>query len=283
MFLRFTREFKPLLTVYDCMDELAAFKGAPRLLPALESELLEKADVVFTGGYSLYESKKDRHPNIHPFPSSIDVHHFAKARLPQPDPDDQSNIPHPRLGYFGAIDERMDLKLLAGLAEARPDWHLVLVGPLVKLKEYEVPRAPNIHYLGKKNYEALPAYLAGWDVALLPFARGPATEYISPTKTPEYLAGGKPVVATPIRDVVRTYGELRMLRIAGNLDEFMQEVEATLHETSTQRTKQLQQVDALLRNNAWDHTWKEMKSLMQAEIEASVDDPQIENSKSIAD
>jgi glycosyltransferase involved in cell wall biosynthesis len=264
MFLRFTRSFSPLLTVYDNMDDLASFKGAPKILPALEMELLAKADIVFTGGYSLYDSKKGRHPNVHPFPSSIDAHHFATARQPQPEPEDQARIPHPHLGYFGVIDERLDLDLIAGLAAARPDWHLVLIGPVVKLKEQELPQAPNIHYLGKKPYEQLPAHLAHWDVALLPFAIGPATRFISPTKTPEYLAGGKPVVSTPIRDVVRTYGERGLVRIAGSQQDFIRAVEAALRESDAEIQARLEQVDFLLVENSWDNTWKQMKSLVMA-------------------
>jgi glycosyltransferase involved in cell wall biosynthesis len=268
MFLRFTRSFSPLLTVYDNMDDLASFKGAPQALPALEAEVLEKAALVFTGGYSLYDAKKDRHPSVHPFPSSIDARHFATARQPQPDPEDQAGIQHPRLGYFGVIDERLDLDLLAGLAAARPDWHLVLIGPVVKLKEHELPQAPNIHYLGKKPYKQLPAYLSHWDVALLPFALGPATRFISPTKTPEYLAGGKPVVSAPIRDVVRTYGDAGLVRIAGSQQDFIQAIEATLRESDAEREARLEQVDFLLVENSWDDTWKQMKSMVMAGLNA---------------
>ena len=152
--------------------------------------------MVFTGGYSLYEAKRDRHANIHPFPSSVDRAHFAKARQAQADPEDQAALPRPRLGFYGVVDERMDLELLAALADARPDWTLVIVGPVVKIDPADLPQRPNIHYLGGKTYAELPAYLAGWDVALMPFAINDSTRFISPTKTPEYLAGGRPVVST---------------------------------------------------------------------------------------
>ena len=185
MMLPFSRHLDPACTVYDCMDELANFRFAPRELLDLERELLERADVVFTGGYSLYESKKQRHGNVHPFPSSVDRDHFAAARGAIADPVDQASLAHPRLGFYGVIDERIDLDLLAAIADARPQWQLVMVGPVVKISEDELPRRANIHYLGGKSYDELPAYLAHWDVALMPFAINAATRFISPTKTPE--------------------------------------------------------------------------------------------------
>src|SRR6478609_1158615 len=102
----------PLAIVYDCMDQLSAFKGAPPCLLDRERELLCRADLVFTGGHSLYAEKRRSHQNIHAFPSSVDVPHFAQARDAQTDPEDQRTIPGPRLGFFGVIDERMDLELL---------------------------------------------------------------------------------------------------------------------------------------------------------------------------
>ena len=190
------------------MDELSKFKFAPEHLLELEQELIDRADVVFTGGSSLYEAKKDRHDNVHCFPSSVDRAHFAKARARQFEPADQEDLPQPRLGFYGVIDERFDTELLDKVAEMRPDWSFVMVGPVVKISEDDLPKRPNIHYLGGKTYDELPAYLSGWDVALMPFAMNESTQFISPTKTPEYLAGGKPVVSTPIKDVVRHYGQL---------------------------------------------------------------------------
>ncbi len=197
------RSLDPVAVVYDCMDELAAFALAPSELRELEDELFARADLVFTGGPSLYEVKRKRHRDVHLFPSSVDTSHFARAREPQPDPPDQADLPHPRLGFFGVIDERMDLELLERVAALRPEWQLVLVGPVTKIDPASLPRRPNIHYLGQKDYADLPAYLAGWDVALLPFARNESTRFISPTKTPEYLAAGKPVVSFFIIYVVR--------------------------------------------------------------------------------
>ena len=209
MMLPFSRHLEPTVTVFDAMDELSKFKFAPAKLLELEQELIDRADIVFTGGSSLFEAKKDRHRNVHCFPSSVDRAHFAKARARQFDPADQEDLPRPRLGFYGVIDERFDTELLARVAEMRPNWSFVMVGPVVKISDEDLPKRPNIHYLGGKTYEQLPCYLSGWDVALMPFAMNESTQFISPTKTPEYLAGGRPVVSTPVKDVVRHYGELR--------------------------------------------------------------------------
>jgi UDP-galactopyranose mutase len=263
MALSFTEHLTADAVVYDCMDELSGFAGAPAELKALEGELLRRADVVFTGGQSLYEAKRHTHRNIHPFPSSVDVKHFAQSRRIESDPDDQAPVPHPRLGFFGVIDERMDLELLAGIAAARPSWQLVMLGPVVKIDPATLPRRPNIHYLGSKTYQQLPHYIAGWDVALLPFARNDATRYISPTKTPEYLAAGKPVVSTSIRDVVRPYAHIGLARIADTVDAFVDACEAALVEDSVVR---LREADVFLRQTSWDGTWTRMRQLVEVAL-----------------
>jgi UDP-galactopyranose mutase len=270
MAMGFTNHLSPRAVVYDCMDELSAFAGAPASMREREQELLARADVVFTGGQTLFESKRHSHPNVHAFPSSVDVAHFARARAAQPDRDDQARIPHPRLGFFGVVDERMDVELLRQVAAARPDWHLIIVGPVVKIDQSLLPTAANIHYLGPQQYEDLPAYLAGWDVALLPFARNDATRYISPTKTPEYLAAGKPVVSTSIRDVIRPYGMAGLARIADEPADFVAAVEAALVEDSAER---LRQVDAFLTQTSWDGTWTRMYHLISAAMTATSGTP----------
>ena len=266
MALNFSRHLEPALTVYDCMDELSLFKGAPARLRELEQELLERADLVFTGGQTLYESKRNGHNNVYLFPSSIDAAHFEQARNPQPEPADQVAIPHPRLGFFGVIDERMDLELLGKLAEARPAWHLVMLGPVVKIDPESLPQAPNIHYLGMKTYDVLPAYLANWDVTLLPFALNDSTRFISPTKIPEYLAGGKPVVSTPIKDVVNPYGKQRLVSIAATANEFVRAIESILQMKKEDRSSWLLDVDRQLSQNSWDYTWKRMMTLIESSM-----------------
>jgi UDP-galactopyranose mutase len=257
MMLNFSRHLDAVCTVYDCMDELANFKFAPPELTILEKELMGLADVVFTGGYSLWEAKRDRHPNIHPFPSSVDRKHFGKARIIRDEPADQAKLPWPRLGFYGVVDERMDLGLIAALADARPEWSVVIVGPVVKIDPADLPRRPNLHYLGGKTYEELPRYLSGWDVALMPFAINESTRFISPTKTPEYLAGGRPVVSTPIVDVVRHYGDLEAVKVGANHDEFITGCDQALA-LSRIKGEWLKEVDAVLAALSWDETFIRM-------------------------
>ena len=227
---------------------------------------MRNADVVFTGGQSLYEAKRDKHPFINPFPSSIDRDHFAQARGAIADPEDQKSIPHPRLGFFGVIDERFDIELLDQIATARPHWQLVMIGPVTKIDPASLPQRPNIHYLGPKTYNELPQYLAGWDVALLPFAINEATRFISPTKTPEYLAAGKPVVSTPITDVVRPYGELELVRIASTPREFIAAIEESLAPDATSEDW-FNRVDRFLSQMSWNETWARMSDLIERATE----------------
>lgn len=265
MALLFTRHLTPLAVIYDCMDELSAFKNAPSELTVLEAELLQRASLVLTGGHSLYEAKRHRHPNIHPVPSSVDAAHFASARRAVADPDDQRGIAHPRLGFFGVIDERMDLDLVAGVSAARPEWQLVMIGPVVKIDPATLPTAPNIHYLGGKSYEQLPSYIAGWNVAMLPFARNESTRFISPTKTPEYMAAGRPIVSTSIRDVIRPYGELGLVRIADDAASFVAACEAAMADDAETR---LTRFDAHLASMSWDDTWKRVAGMVDAAVRA---------------
>ena len=264
MMYGFARHVDAALVVYDCMDELAAFSFAPPELKRLEEDLLQRADVVFTGGQSLYEAKRGSHDNIHPFPSSVDVAHFQSARDPGlATPADQAGIPHPRLGFYGVIDERMDLALLDAVAEARPEWQIVMVGPVAKIDPASLPRRPNLHYLGPKSYDDLPAYLAGWDVALMPFAINESTQFISPTKTPEYLAAGRPVVSTPITDVERHYGHLAGVAIAATSEDFVEACCTMLRMAGTTSCWQVE-ADHLLAGQSWDDTFGRMRSLVGA-------------------
>lgn len=256
MALPFTEHLNPEVVVYDCMDELAAFKFAPPELTQNERRLFQKADVVFTGGHSIFESKKTAHHNIYSFPSSIDKHHFGRARKTKVDPADQASIPHPRFGFFGVIDERFDIDLIDQVAKAKPDWQFVLLGPVVKIDPATLPKHSNVHYLGGKSYEELPAYISGWDVAMIPFAINESTRFISPTKTPEYLAAGKPVISTPIRDVVSPYGMNNLVHIVRNADEFIAAAEAEL--AKKRKANWLKKVDEFLQGNSWDRTWSQM-------------------------
>ena len=252
MALGFTEELQAEATVYDCMDELSGFVGAPPELKSREAQMFAAADVVFTGGASLYAAKRNQHPNVHAFPSSIDVHHFRRGGA---DPQDQQAIAHPRVGFFGVLDERFDAALMGEVARLRPEVHFILIGPVVKIHPDSLPRAENVHYLGGKSYDQLPAYLAGWDVAMLPFARNESTRFISPTKTPEYLAAGKPVVSTPIQDVISGYGDEGLVAIASTAFEFAEAIDAALQPQSPEWKTA---VELKLAKNSWDATWSEM-------------------------
>lgn len=258
MALPYTRHLDAQIIVYDCMDELTAFKDAPAGLHDLETELFARADLVFTGGYSLYYSKQQRHSNVHPFPSSVEAAHFALARQATPDPADQAPIPHPRIGYFGVIDERLDLDLIGHVAMSRPDWHLVLLGPVAKIDPSALPQGPNLHWLGQKDYASLPSYLAGWDAAIMPFALNRSTKFISPTKTLEYMAAGKPVVSTAIADVVEPYGHAGAVRIADKSG-FVHAIQESLDQDPFEV---LRSSDAWVGRTSWDKTWQQMEQLM---------------------
>jgi UDP-galactopyranose mutase len=261
MAMEFTGTLDPSVVVYDCMDELSAFAGAPRSMLINEEALFRTADLVFTGGASLYESKRKQHGNVHLFPSSVDKEHFAQARTALAEPADQQSIPKPRIGYAGVIDERMDIELLRQVAAARPDWHFVFLGPVVKISPDLLPQAPNIHWLGMKPYADLPAYFSGWDIGFLPFALNEATRFISPTKTPEYLSAGLHVISTPIRDVVTPYGQLGLVSIAGTADEFVAAAEKIFEGSSDPSWQS--NVKTFLDRMSWDRTWREMDQLIE--------------------
>ncbi len=264
---------EPCAVVYDCMDELSAFRDAPVELLFQERALFATAHLVFTGGYSLYQAKRGYHARVHLFPSSVDVGHFARARAPRHlvEPADLAGLARPRLGWIGVIDERMDLPLLAEVTRLRPAWSWILVGPTVKIDPARVPDAPNIHKLGPRAYDALPAYLAHWDVAVMPFALNEATRFISPTKTPEYLAAGLPVVSTPVRDVVRAYGKRGLVEIADTPRAFVEACERALAERASGDRGRQVRADASLAESSWDSTWAEMDRLLN-EVSEPVSD-----------
>lgn len=266
MMLAFSRQLRARCTVYDCMDELSAFRFAPPTLLDLEGELLGAADVVFTGGYSLYEAKRGRHADVRPFPSSVDVAHFARARDLAPPRRDT-----PTLGFYGVIDERMDLELVARLADERPEWRIELVGPVVKIDPADLPRRSNLHYLGARSYEELPDAVARWDVALMPFAINDATRFISPTKTPEYLAAGRPVVSTPIVDVARHYGTMAGVIIASG-SRFVSACDDALALARGADLAWRDEADAVLAATSWNDTAAAMLAVI-AEVSSGAERP----------
>lgn len=262
--LGFSEHIDPDYCVYDCMDELSAFRFAPETMITRERQLLELCDIVFTGGQSLFEAKRHCHPNIHCFPSSIDKEHFAAARYiaSGAEPGDQAHIPRQRVGFFGVIDERMDLDLVDGLAKAAPHLQIVMLGPVVKIDPQDLPRAPNLHWFGAKRYDELPSYLAGWDCGIMPFAINDSTRFISPTKTPEFLSAGLPLVSTNITDVRRPYGELGLVAIADNATQFLAAIQAAIPNRNEEN--RLRNVDHFLADKSWDATYDRMFTLIES-------------------
>jgi UDP-galactopyranose mutase len=260
MALPVVQELQPKAIVYDCMDELSAFLHAPPQLVERETELLKLADVVFTGGPSLYRAKQNRHPNVHCFPSSVDAGHFAVARDPACETRQQADLPRPRLGFYGVIDERIDLRLLDDMARAHPEWQIVMVGPVVKIHRGDLPQHPNLHYFGQQDYMRLPSFLAGWDLCILPFAENRSTEFISPTKTLEYMAAEKLIVSTPIPDVVEPYRDIVYSGKA--CGEFLAACEQALGASKTDRARRVAKMREILSSTSWDATASAMEELL---------------------
>ncbi len=265
MMLPLAEALKPRAVIYDCMDELSAFKNAPAELKQLEAELFSRADMVFTGGRSLYESKKGQHESVHLFPSSIDVNHFKQALDVEP-AKDIAALPAPKIGFIGVIDERLDIDLLGKAADLRPEVQFIMIGPVVKIDEADLPRRENIHYLGGRDYKELPSYLAGMQAAMMPFALNESTKFISPTKTPEYLAAGLPVVSTPIRDVVTPYGDEGLVHIANTPEEFASAIDRALEAELTEHRRRATE---FLSGNSWDMTFEKMWELIKAASDTS--------------
>jgi UDP-galactopyranose mutase len=263
MALPLAKTLQPRAVVFDVMDELSAFAGAPQELKDLEAATLSWADVVFTGGPSLYRARLGRHENLHCFPSSVDAAHFAQARH-IPEAPDQAGLAHPRLGFYGVIDERMDLELLDFLAASHPEWEVVMVGPVVKIDWQRLPKRPNLHFLGQRQYAELPAYLAGWDVCLLPFALNESTRFISPTKTLEYMAAELPIVSTPITDVAETYGQI--VYLGRTPEEFVAACEQALTAPAEEREQRATRMREVLAHTSWDNTASAIEELIDKAV-----------------
>lgn len=264
MALPLLQVFNPSKVVYDCMDELAMFKNAPKQLLQRESALLNIADVVFTGGPSLYQSKRDRHANAHCFSSSVDAAHFRQALDTSISHPDQAHIPHPRLGFYGVIDERFDVDLVSSMADAHPEWQIVLVGPVVKIDPATLPKQPNVHYMGQRSYDQLPTFLAGWDVCLLPFAMNDSTKFISPTKVLEYMAAELPSVSTPITDVKVPYGDV--VEIAASHADFVAACERQLALDGDARQAMAKRMREVVAGTSWDLTASRMHALIDSAV-----------------
>jgi UDP-galactopyranose mutase len=249
--LNYSRHLNPITVLYDCMDSQATEN---------EDELMQKANLVFTNSQFLYEAKKQNHHNTHLLPSSVDYDHFSQSRMTLVEPEDQMNIPHPRIGFYGVIDERFDLNLLKKMAELRPEFQFIMVGPIAKVDLTSLPMKANIHYLGKKDYHTLPLYLSGWDCTFIPYALNDSTRFSNPTKTPEFLASGKPVVSTSIPDVIHPYADAKIVYIADHPEHFVECIEKAINE-STYDPEWLERVDHFLEGKSWDATFIQMANL----------------------
>jgi protoporphyrinogen oxidase/glycosyltransferase involved in cell wall biosynthesis len=261
MALPLMRDLAPIVIAYDCMDELSAFRNAPRQLLQRENALMKMADVVFTGGPSLFRAKRDRHPSVHCFPSSVDADHFKRARDPVFDHPLQQGLSKPRLGYFGVIDERIDADLIAALGDATSHWQICMVGPVVKIDPASLPQRPNIHYFGQQSYEDLPRFVAGWDVCIQPFALNESTRFISPTKTLEYMAAERPIVSTPITDVVEPYGHI--VYVEPDASRFIEGCHRALRASPAEMDTRIQAMRQTLARTSWDKTAEEMSELLE--------------------
>jgi UDP-galactopyranose mutase len=260
MAVTIARALNPHVIVYDCMDELSSFLHAPPELAQREKELFQCADAVFTGGPSLYRAKRRFHPYVHCFPSSVDVKHFASANS-IPEAREQARMPHPRLGFFGVIDERMDLEILRHLAVSRPQWQIVIVGPVAKIDRSSLPHGPNLRYVGQQGYHDLPSYLAGWDVCLMPFALNDATRLISPTKVLEYMAAERPIVSTSIPDVIGPYGQI--VHLGDGPDGFLAACERALSEPERERAARRRRAADVLEQTSWEETVNRMDAILR--------------------
>jgi len=258
------QSFSPLAVIYDCMDELSTFLHAPPDLLKHEAVLLEWADLVFTGGPSIYKFKRDRNPNVYCFSSSVDAAHFRQALNGIAEAADQAALPHPRLGFFGVIDERLDVPLLEALAQKHPEWQIVIVGPVVKIDPASLPHYANMHYFGQREYAALPSFVAGWDVCMLPFARNNATRFISPTKTLEYMAAERPIVSTPITDVAEPYGNI--VYLGDTPAAFIAACERALTASPQEREQRTEGMRQVLSQTSWDATAQAMEQLIDQAV-----------------
>ncbi|MBX3728013.1 MAG: glycosyltransferase [Candidatus Sumerlaeia bacterium] len=245
------------LLVFDCMDPFVAFEATAPWVAEKDRRVVARADLLFTGGRSLQRQREGTHQAVHCFPSGIDFDHFARGAQPGELPADLAPLPRPVLGYFGAVDERIDWDLIGALCRARPQWSVVFLGPLIGLPAAPIAE-PNFHHLGPKAYDLLPDYLRGFDVALIPWKVNELTRFMSPTKTPEYLAAGRPVVSTPIPDVEADYGD--EVHIAADASGFVAACDRALADGTGPARKPPQ-------SQTWDEIAQAMKDFMEQALE----------------
>ncbi len=248
-----------ILTVYDCMDELSKFRGAPPQIVERETELLKRADVVFTGGRKLFEAKSRWNGNCHFYACGVEGEHFGRARAAETVvPPDIASLPKPVLGFFGVVDERMDYELVAKLADANRRWSIVIIGPTIKVEPGALPRRSNLHWLGARAYADLPSCCKGFDLCLMPFALNESTEFINPTKALEYMATGRQIVSTAVPDVVRNFAGV--VKIGRSHGEYLELCEEALEQPDYAAIAKGLQLTA---ENSWDAIVAELENHLQ--------------------
>lgn len=252
--------------VFDCMDQLSQFRGAPKELLRRERELLSIADVVFAGGPKIGKDKIKYNANTHTFGCGVDVAHFGKAREAATEiPADIADLPGPVFGFFGCVDERIDYDLLAKLADANPTGSVVVIGPPIKVDPATFPQRPNLHWLGGRDYQQLPAYVKGFDVCMMPFALNEATEFINPTKALEYMATARPVVSTAVEDVVLQFSDVA--KVARSHEEFI----AFCRQAATNPDQvAIEQGLAMAGRNSWESIVARMEELIEEALETEI-------------
>ncbi len=261
---------EPSAVVYDCMEEFSASRSAPRQMQQRESALLRRADLVLTSGPSLYEAKRSANPNVICVPGAVDAAHFerrsalGKRHLVARAEELQGALPQPRLGYYGVLDERLDLDLVRALADTDPSWQIVMVGPVVDIDPARLPRRPNIHWLGPQSYDLLPQLAAGWNVCLMPFALNEATRRITPTKTLEYMAAGRAVVTTAVPDVVALLGDV--VRVGLDAASFVHACRVALGETGPMQADRLRRTAASVARCSWDNTARVIRQALETAV-----------------
>ena len=263
MALPLAQALKPGRIVYDCMEPLAELEHAPRQIAQRERALMKQADLVFAAGPSLYSERQADHPAMHCLPNAVDAAHFALGSPAAGPPalGDHDIGRGPRVGFHGVIDERIDLGLVAAVAEAHPDWTVEMAGPVHAPLSTPLPQRDNLHWSGPWRYEDLPALLASWDLALMPFVLSPANRLANPLQTLEYLAADLPVVSTPLRDVDWLYGEAVSLAAPGAAG-FLQACEQTLAESASARYRRSLAAMSIVASHSWDRSADTVDSLL---------------------
>lgn len=253
---RYARDIDATTIIYECMEDYDNINNFSENLFQVEKELMENSDIIFVVSEALYQKKKFQHHNIHVFPNSADYFHFIQSRDFILDPYDQIHIPHPRIGFYGIIDQSIDLKLIDEIAQIREDLNFVFIGPLKDTKFSQLPTRKNIYYLEQKDYNLIPLYVAEWDCGLLPFCINEVTQYSSPHQTAELLMAGKPIVATHIPDISIRFGKKSLAKMASNAEDFSEKIDKAILESKEQKWKEL--IDNELKNETWDQVFKKM-------------------------